>query len=331
MAHGIYGDRFYSFRQPAWHGIRPPFETPHTAVEALEAIGSYDVTIEDTQTVSGLKLSQRAIVRLPTTDDPEPRELGFVGPDYTLVTPREICELWDTAVRAPVETMAALFNGGTLFLSTGLPDSTVKGDEIKNYLLVNSPMSGMEALQARVTPVRAVCANTLATAKTMSTETYRIVHDKHARLKLQAAMEGIYDRAVGRVGRLTEIFNLMADRSITEEELNLLLEQVYALPAMPDPNAPPEIVESRMITFELNSKYQQARREAVRGSFEGKGVGSESLAAKGTAWGAYQAIAEVEQYSRSRTIATRAIDTLFGYRAGVIEKAYGKVAALVIC
>lgn len=330
MGHELFGERFLSFRQPAWHGLGQVIDDQIGAVDALEKIGKYEVTLEDLFTSDGFKSDSRSIIRHPTADDPNPLELGTVQGEYVLITPTQVCEIWDASVQSYVETIGSLYRGSTLFISTKLPTISVKGDEVENYLLLISPMSGSESIQTRVTPIRVVCNNTLMIAKSQSSEHYRIVHDRHAVLKLQAALDGVYSRASGRVERFQEIFNLMADKRVTNEELNSFIDAVYVLPTQPDvDDLELDIAAGKIAGWEQSCQWYLKRRELVLADFEGQGVGSDSKAFKGTLWGAYNAVAEVEGYSRSSNPKSRSQDILMGYRGGVIEKAYTQAYDLV--
>jgi len=331
MTHGGFGERFYSRGQSMWHGLGIVNDRDQTAVETLEMIGGYEVTIEPLYTSSGIPVKLGAIVRHPTHDDPEPKILGTCSPDYPLIPPREAAEIWDEVVKAPVETMGALFDGSTLYITTKLPTIDVRGDEVRNFLLFVSPMTGTEALRARNVSERVVCANTLRVAEATAGESYRVVHDRHARIKIRAALEGLYNRAVNRVGRFTEIFNLMADRRLTPDEVSFVIDTVYTIePAPQVEHLPPEIAEQRLGSWELNASWTTRRRQAVREIFDGAGVGSNTPAYAGTAWGLYNAIQEAEQYlGRTRGVKTVVQDMISGYRGRIMERGYEVVATLV--
>src|SRR4051794_40122386 len=119
MAHNLFGERFYSLRRPAWHGLGLVLDEELGAADAFDRIGAYDVHLEDLTTAGGLPIPHKAIVR-DRVDD-QLQVFGVVGPDYHLVSPRDVVTLWDKAVSRPVETIGALGKGETLFVSTKLP------------------------------------------------------------------------------------------------------------------------------------------------------------------------------------------------------------------
>lgn len=320
MAHEIFGQRFYSRGETPWHGIGVVNNQDQTARETFERF-HYDVTLEPLVTVSGLPTNLSAIVRLPTDDDPEPRVLGTCSQEYELLRPQEIVSLWDEAVRAPVETLGALYQGAVLFITAKLPTIQVRGDEVRNFLLLVSPMTGNQALRVRTVPERVVCANTLRLAEARAVETHRVVHDRHARLKLLAALDGLYARATSRVAQYQELFDLMANRRLTEAEVNFLLEEIYMIEPLDVDGLPETIRQQRTLSWEMTRDYQLSRRQQAREVFEGRGVGSDTPAFKGTAWGLVNAVSELEQWSGRSRGRAQIQNILDGYRGQVMERA----------
>lgn len=326
MSHNLFGERFLSNRQPAWHGLGLVVPEGVSATEAFSRLTPYDVELQGLRTDSGKKVDYRAIVRQPVPDDPEEVVFGVVGPKYTLIPPIDICRIWDDAVGQPVETIGALGRGETVFVSTFLPDIDVKGDKVESYLLLVSPYSGWESLQIRVTPVRTVCQNTLVAAKTQSSEVYRIVHDKTAYSRLSGWLAGIYQRAVSRSETLASFFNVFADYKVHSADLPLLLEAIYPYPQPPRENAPKDVIEKRMTYFVENKKILDKSRQAVRELFEGVGTGMDIPATRGTGWGLYNSVVEWEDYRMTKNEEARARNALFGDRAYRKEQAFAVIA-----
>jgi phage/plasmid-like protein (TIGR03299 family) len=322
MAHNLFGERFYSMRKPAWHGLGLVLDTEIGAADAFDRIGAYDVHLEDLQTAGGIPIPQKAIVRDRTSDDDQLQVFGVVGPDYNLVSPRDVVSLWDSAVKQPVETIGALGSGETLFVSTKLPTLDVNGDEVENYMLVVSPMTGNDALQIRVTPVRVVCQNTLIASKRASTETYRIVHDTRAKERLTKWLEEVYAKALKRMDDLNASFRAMATTPIDAEARGLVLEQVYTMPALPKQDVIESVYVERMRNYEYQVERMARRRGGAIELFEGKGHGLDRAPAAGSAWGLYNAVVEMEDYGGGGAPAAVAESALVGDRARAKERAF---------
>lgn len=328
MAHELFGERFYGLRTPAWHGLGFVSPDPITAVQALDHIGGYDVSLvpmllSDTGEPAG----RSAIVRTATTDDPERRIFGYVSPDdYSLIGPRELAELWDINVASPVETLGALRTGETMFLTCRLPDFDVNGDEINNYMLVSHHMTGSAALQIRVTPIRVVCMNTLIAAKRASTETYRIVHNAELKDTLAEWLREVHDGAIERAAFLQEAFKAFADTRVSEAEAVQYVKAVYPDPKMPATRGPAEYVKRQAASYEYAMNYVNKSRDGAMALYGGMGKGMDSPACAGTLFGAYNAIVELEDYRRpAQGDEKNALyGALWGERAITKEEAFDK-------
>lgn len=329
MTANLFGDRFYSLREPAWHKLGIVAQEPMSAEKALETMGNYRVYVEGVHSDSGFILPLKAILRGPTKDDPATRYFGYSGPEYTLITPHDVAMIWDESVGVPVETVGALGKGETFFVSCKLPDMNIAGEKVDNYMLFVSPMTGWEAAQLRITPVRVVCQNTLNAAKSMSTEVYKMVHNQHLKDTMRSWLVGIYDRAVERSQALEEAFKVFADMEIEKEGVEEVLQFTYEYPNRPQRNVPTNVYERRMKDYEYYCSQIDTRREAVMTLFNGKMTGYDSPAVKGTPWGLYNAVVEFEDYRpNGGKIKSAAASAILGDRAEIKERAFVKLAEL---
>ena len=318
----VFGSRFLSHREPAWHKLGLVVEEPLSAQEAFQRMGPYEVELVKVRgNVPIGPLPYKVIVRKPTADDPQHRTFGLVSLDYTLIKPEEFVQIWDDSVANPegqwhpVETIGALGHGETMFISTKMPSYDVAGDEIDNYLLAVSPMTGGDAAEVRVTPVRVVCQNTLIASAHMASETYRIWHTEGAKAKLAGWLSEIYNRALERSQALQEAFSILAAHRVVGPEDERVFRAAYPDPRRPRLDAPEEIVKARQEGYEYSMVRQQAKRDAAGQLFQGRGQGSSSPAYAGTAWGLYNACCELEDYRRGRGPESIARNALFGGRA----------------
>lgn len=328
MAHNLFAERFLDARRPAWHGLGQVATKPMGAVEALSAIGAYEVYLEPA-TAGGVELDRNAILRGPTTDDPEKRVFGIVGKDYTLITPQDVCTIYDEHVAKPIETIGALGKGETFFLSTYLPTLDVKGDEVENYLLIANPMTGLASAEIRVTPVRVVCQNTLIASDRMVAERYKVVHGKEAKTRMAEWLRETYTMAETTAKVLRDLFESMASTRFRSAEAQRLFDAAYPLPTMPSTNAPKAVMEQRVKWWEENVNLMTRRREGAKSLFEGLGAGMDTKAAKGTLWGAYNAVVECEDYRRSTREDSTSASAVFGERAKAKKRAFEYAVDLV--
>src|SRR5258708_13920690 len=98
MAHNLFGDRFFSFRTPAWHKLGKVLDQELNAAQAFDLIGAYDVYTEAMTTASGLSVPSKAVVRAPVNGEAKPTVLSVVSEDYVLVTPPQVVNASDAAV-----------------------------------------------------------------------------------------------------------------------------------------------------------------------------------------------------------------------------------------
>lgn len=329
MAHNIFGERFLGQREPAWHRLGLVVNEPIGAVDALERIGTYEVTMEDLVTTSGLKIDRKAVVRKPTVDDPEHRLFGVVSPDYKLVTPQKFTSCWDEAIQQQVETIGSLGKGEEIFISTRLPKFDVKGEEIDNYLLAYSPMNGMKSITLKITPVRVVCQNTLSMALTRSGESIKIEHTGMIEKELVLWLKDIYSKVVDKVEAVKEAYNILANYQVTKGKAIEILEKTYTYGDEPlKENMPEGIFERRHETWEWYKKNSEERIEVAYDLWSGSGTGMSSEAAKGTAWGLYNSVVELEDY-RKGPILSVSRSALTGDRASKKERAFEQCLELV--
>src|SRR3990167_188557 len=323
--HNLFGSRFVSHREPAWHGLGLVFEEEIGAQEAFRRMGPYEVftaAVGAKVKKSYLALPNRVIVPSPKSDDARYRTFGLVGPDYQLITPTDFCQIWDEHVAKPVETIGALGKGETLFVSTHLPAFSVLGDEVDNYLLAVSPMTGGSAAEIRVTPVRVVCQNTLVLSADAATEVYRIIHKEGAKAQMADWLTDAYQRAEAKTAALAEAFEVLARHEVTDKEMAKVLKRAYPDPKPPREDAPSIVMEKRLAEANYALERQQYHRRAAQQLFDGDGTGMEHLAMTGTAWGLYNAVVEYEDYRRGRGDISIANDALFGYRAWTKAQAF---------
>lgn len=341
MTANIFGSRFTSRDRPAWWdvGSEHVHHEDRTARQAFEEIGTYEVGLApvyaemelgtDLASTTRLELPNRAIIRKPTWDDASTAVFGIVSDEYELVTPQDCVALWDEHVARPVSTMGALRDGRILFVTTELPTIDVKGDPVLNYMGLLSPMTGGDAASVEVFPIRIVCENTFKLAKSMATEVYRVVHDGTAKEKLGAWLTDVYSEAVLKVEVIQEALNLLADHMVTEDETDRVLVETYPDPKAPRRDAPESVMRVREEGWVKGRENMARRREGARGLFLGDGTGMDLPATKGTAYGLYNAITEVEDWRRaSRDVNSVTENLLIGPRADVKQRAFESLMAV---
>jgi phage/plasmid-like protein (TIGR03299 family) len=131
--------------------------------------------------------------------------LGVVGERYNVLQNEELFSFGDNLLDGGGrwETAGSIKGGRQVFGSIALERETVLdpngvSDKVNTYLLVNTSHDGSIAIQASVTPVRVVCANTLNLALGSgrgrgrnAKQSFKIRHTQTANGKVQAAREAL--------------------------------------------------------------------------------------------------------------------------------------------
>jgi hypothetical protein len=238
--HEIFGNRFYSRQKAAWHRLGETFDLDDE-VSVVDAVGKTAVGIEiDAAPLKyvyegeAFETDQRAIIRKPTHDDPEPRVFGIASENWTVAQYLDYAKALDPLSETfPVETCGVLKGGETLFLALRGDAFAVQSvDEIENYfvcVLSQVPGKGHRVL---FTPRRVVCQNTLSLGIRQATINLRIPHtgDPTGTVAFAAQLVTEMTRATEKV---QAYFEAMAKTPVGEEGLDRILREAFPEPAMP--------------------------------------------------------------------------------------------------
>lgn len=342
MPHNLLAQSFYNrSTSPAWHalGINDPAD--HTAEQALrrfqpdgqEPFGVQKVPLTLGAGYDDVQVGSRyfALVRDAIPTDPNRRVLGSpVGEDYEVIDPLAAARLWDGNVKradgstAPIETLGILGMGERVFITTQLPTYSVKGDEVASYLLGDFPLENGSSIGMYTTGVRVVCQNTLRSGIASASERMNMTtHTKGVSLIVARHLSTVYERALRNAQLLEQGFTQLASTKIKLPAVKWIAENVYPLPPRPiedSPNAR-RPWEDRLKIFERDTDNVLRVREEIVRLYEGKGVGMDTPAVKGTAFGAYNAFAEFETYRRG-SYAASVSSLISGSRGARIENAF---------
>ena len=295
MSDKIFGNRFFGYREAAWHrkGIVSPDATG--AQDAWSRLIPYSFEKRQaTITLNGVITEVgQAIVRTPVPDDPVERLVG-VGTDvYQIVQPQLICEAYDRVTKRPIETIGALDEGKIFFLTTELPEYDVKGDQIKRYLFVYAPYEPGSAIEVRNTDVRVVCWNTASLARARTASIWKGWHNsKDLGSDLEIWMEHAILEAEQRAGTIEQWFGILADYQVEHDKALELLFHLYPDPKVLPSDYPTKLVAKKQAEIDTAAELAERDRSLALRLFEGAGTGLNSKACAGTAFGWYNAVTE---------------------------------------
>ena len=257
---------------PAWHGLGKTLDHIATAKEALEAANlGWEVKIESIALQKDQKVipNRLAIVRQDSRD-----VFGFVTERYKPIQNVDLAGFGDVLVgqgQAVFESAGALGNGERVWFLMNVPGDIVinrqKDDITRKYILITNFHDGKHSMKAFFTPVRVVCANTLAMAFSGidKKEGITIRHTGEMKFKVAEAQR-ILGLAVKYYDNMSEVFNTLAEKQVTTVRVDEFLKELV-----------PDNKDAKR-----NTRTDNVRNEMKR-LFE-SGKGNTLPGVRGTAW-----------------------------------------------
>jgi phage/plasmid-like protein (TIGR03299 family) len=289
---------FASLRQPAWHGLGTVFADEVNTGEMLSLahLDNWNVRLEDVATPEGFNSDKNYsfVTRTNPFDRNTNDILGVVGERYVPLQNEDLFSFGDNLLDGGGrwETAGSIKGGRVVFGSIALTDSITLdpngiADKIDNYLLINTSHDGSIAIQASITPVRVVCANTLNLAlsainnKKDVKQTFKIRHTQTAEGKIAVAREAL-GLAHKYIDEFSSIANEMIQTEITKAQFDKIVEALYPAP-------------------KKDAKGSQKKHDAKIDLINSIYVGDFNNTITGTAWGVANALTErLDWYRNSR-------------------------------
>ena len=287
---------FASFREPAWHNLGTVFDTEKNTSEMLVAanLNNWNVRLSELTIPSEMTSDKnyQYVVRTNPTDKSQTDVLGIVGERYVPLQNEDLFAFGDNILDGGGrwETAGSISGGRVVFGSLALERETVLdpngvADVVKTYLLINTSHDGSIAIQASITPVRVVCANTLNVAlnrtrkKDGVKQSFKIRHTQTAAGKVAVARQ-----ALGMANSYMDAFDKMAHAMITKEITAQDFNNII-LAAYPKPET-----DSKGSLKKWENKVDMIN-DIYTGEFNGM--------ISGNAWGAFNALTERLDWYRS--------------------------------
>jgi phage/plasmid-like protein (TIGR03299 family) len=270
-----------------WHGLGTVISGMATAEEALELSGlNWNVDLRQLYQFDG-DTALPVPDRFSTTRSTDNKSLGIVSADYFVYQNMDafsfLNELTDTSGEAVFSTAGSLFGGSRTFMTLKLTDGFTVGDDDAHdlYLMATNSHDGSQAFGVSITPIRAVCNNTvtmgLAQAKTKWTMRHKVslegrVQDAREVLELGFKYEDAFQKAVEE----------MMDITISKDQMFKIADKI--VPASPRQHD--KFVEEIMDIWEFEPTVKM-------GGGEGNG------------WGAFNAVTFFTDHKEYRTPESR--------------------------
>lgn len=321
----------YEEREIPWHKAGTPFSGDISMADALDLSRTdYEVVLGEANAyeiinpdgtrsgnyVSGDSIDSKsngiAVLRAPSYDDPNWAVLGKATERFTIVQNKDLAHMVeDFRQFGRIETIGALGSGERFFVcfEGGNWDVRLLGDKKdaqKAYLIVKNNHIPGETLQFQLTTVRLVCANTWVAGDSAALFNLPLAHFSDIHMIAKWVTEALM-KAPEAIKKQQEAAERMARIQVTDKIVKTGIE--YAIP-MPQtskvvnelklkgemPGLEKVLIEAQDMIARKNTQLTvmqerilRQREAALRTYHEGDNELDRAL--RGTAWGAFQAIA----------------------------------------
>lgn len=277
---------FASFRENAWHRLGTVFTQEVTDYREMLTLAGIDyrVEFEALSTESGIILDRhRATVKVDP--DGSRRAAGVVGMRYEIVQNEDkFSWLQSLSDGARWETGGEL-SDGTVFGSIAFErkielDPSGVRDVVETYALISGSHDGSSGIVAGLTPVRVVCRNTLTAAQGNLKDRMTFRHTMTVHDRMAAAAE-FFRTAHTYFDAFEEEAKALFAKPVSDKQYANLVERKL----FPKP--------------ENDVKGSMAKWENKVGMYFEAWNGAPNAGIKGTAWGAFNALTEANQWGRN--------------------------------
>jgi phage/plasmid-like protein (TIGR03299 family) len=286
-----------------WHGLGTRLQEAPTVADAIKEAGlDWGVKTVRLYTADGKEAPARATVR-----ETDGRVLGAVGERYTVLQNAEAFKFFDPFVSSGLvnlETAGSLRDGQRIWILARIVDGgsdveITKGDAVRKFLMLSNSHDGSMAVRVGFTPVRIVCANTLAMAHhSGGSMLIRLRHHSAVNANLEALRETI-SLANRSFEATAEQYRFLASRQINSADLEKYVKTV--LEVQPDADG------------KLSSRAQN-QVDSILQLFDA-GRGNNMPGVRGTLWAAYNAVTEYLTHAASGNADKRYASLWYGANA----------------
>jgi phage/plasmid-like protein (TIGR03299 family) len=260
----------------------------------LAHLDKWNVRLEDVEIPAGMESDKgySFVVRDNPFIDNQKDVLGVVGERYVPLQNEDLFDFGDLMLDGGGrwETAGSIKNGRVVFGSLALERETILdpngvSDKVNTYLLINTSHDGSVAIQASITPVRVVCANTLNLALGQRgrngsvKQSFKIRHTATASGKVQQAREAL-GLANAYMDKFDEMAKAMIEKEISKAKFDEIIELAYPKPET-DSKGSLKKWETKIDT--IQQIYQSATTNMIAG----------------TSWGAFNALTERLDWHRA--------------------------------
>lgn len=264
MAHEV--ESMFYYGDMPWHKLGTKVKEAPDSAAAIQLAG-LNWTVERNPVYNSVGMEIEGYKSLVRSTDQ--RIFSIVSDKYKVIQPWEGFALVDNllGLDAQFETAGSLRGGKRIWMMVRLAEEwKVAGDPITMFLSVTNSYDGISALQVVATPVRVVCANTLALSLQQAKRTWSTAHT--------GSIAGKLDEARNTLG--------LADRYAQglDAQAQELMEKTFSLSDWPD------IVREILPEGERENRKTTQMRQTIETALFAEDLQDFAL----TGWGAVNAV-----------------------------------------
>ena len=299
-------ENMFSVRETPWHKLGVVLDNPPTIQEAIDLSGlNWGVELKPLFLGNGDVVDHKAVVRQDSGN-----VLGIVGPRYQPLQNAQAFDWFNPFVEngeVALETAGSLDEGRRIWVMAKIardPSVIVKGDEVLKYLMLSNSHDGTLAIRVGYTPIRIVCANTLAMAHSSNaSKLIRVRHTASSKVALDKLRDimNIVDREFEATA---EQFRFLASRMFNQKDIREYVKAVLGKEKIADEDLP---TRTKNQLDEIIGLIDHANQKL-------SGV-------DGTYWAAYNAVNQYLNYDAGRNDNNRMSSLWFGVNANTNKSA----------
>jgi phage/plasmid-like protein (TIGR03299 family) len=299
MSHEV--ENMFSVKEVPWHKLGKIIQDAPSIESGIELAGlNWKVNLAPMYLADGRKAQTRAVIR-----ETDQSILGEVGSRYTPLQNAKAFEFFQPFIdsgEVTLETAGSLDGGKKIWVLAQLnrnPMEVAPNDFVRKYLLLTNRHDGVASAMVGFSPIRVVCANTLAAAiGATDSALLRVRHTAKIEMGLDKIREMV-NVANQQFEASGEQFKAMVRCGVKESDLKTYVRLVYY----------PTFTEQEI------TQRQQTRldslTEDVKRLFE-TGFGAELPGSRGTVWGMYNAVTQLLSHEAKDNADSRLDSLWFG-------------------
>lgn len=288
MAHNV--ESMFSVREVPWHGLGQIVNSAPTAAEAIKLAGlDWRVNthpVHHSDPILGFSGEIQGYKAMVRSDNQ--KTLSIMGSNYTPLQNEDAFSFFNPFVDAGLasfQTAGSLREGRIVWVLAELNKAPIEvgnGDPVSKYLLLSNSHDGTMAVRVGFTPIRVVCNNTLSMAHdSNASKLIRIRHCKKVKDNVEA-LQDVINAMDASFEATAEQYKYLSKIAINSKHLEKYISIVFKT----NPNGD-----------ERDKLRDKKMQELITNLFE-NGAGQNLKSAKGTAWGAYNAVTEYLTHER---------------------------------